>query len=145
MRGRKSLFIASFALLCTAFAACASTAEKFVIALPNGYYVERDKASQAQIVKRTGGVVVRGPIAAYGVDRYIVTGLVGNVPNSGSSYPNDSPIRVPPELEKSVTYFILDTASGKLDTGLNTAAWEARMKELGVKVAGGIRAPLLPK
>jgi hypothetical protein len=141
----KSLFVVSFALVCAAFAACASTAEKFVIALPNGYYVERDKSSQARIVKRTGKVVVPGPIAAYGVDRYIVTGLVGNVPTSGSSYPNDSPIRMTPELEKSTSYFVLDTTSGKLDTGLNTAAWEARLKELGAKIAGGIRAPLLPK
>jgi hypothetical protein len=145
MRGSKSLFVVSFALICTAFAACASTAQKFVIALPNGYYVERDKASNARIVKRTGGVVVPGPIAAYGVDRYIVTGLIGNVPTTGSSYPNDSPIRVTPELEKTTSYFVLDTTSGKLETGLKTAAWEARLQELGAKVAGGIRAPLLPK
>ncbi len=145
MAGSKSLFVVCFALLCTAFAACASTAEKFVIALPNGYYVERDKSSQARIVKRSGGVVVPGPIAAYGVDRYVVTGLVGVVPTSGSSYPNDSPIHMTPELEKTTSYFVLDTASGKLDTGLNTAAWEARLKELGAKIAGGIRAPLLPK
>src|SRR5688572_8380133 len=74
-----------------ALAACAHAQPPTVIALPNGYYMEKDKAQQPRIVRKSGGVVVPGPIAAYAVDRQIVTGRVAPALRGAKSYPNDSP------------------------------------------------------
>ena len=54
----------------------AVAATRFVIALPNGYEMIRGKASEPTIVKRSGGVVVPGPIASFVVIHEVVTGLV---------------------------------------------------------------------
>src|SRR4051794_31066969 len=58
--------------------ACASaSAAPFGVALPKGYYLQRDRDSRIGLIKRGGRQVIRGPIAAYAVDRDIVAGCVG--------------------------------------------------------------------
>jgi hypothetical protein len=61
----------------------AGAADKFVIALPNGYEMARTKVGAAQISKRRGKVVVPGPIKSYTVVREVVVGQL-DVPE-----PND--------------------------------------------------------
>jgi hypothetical protein len=52
----------------------AIAAQKFVIALPNGYEMARVKSGAPAISKRRGSVVVPGPIKAYAVLRDVVVG-----------------------------------------------------------------------
>jgi hypothetical protein len=106
--------------------------------LPNGYLINRDKAAQTRIVKRSGGVVVAGPIAGYGVYRDVVAGNVGPVVTPGSG-------NVAPPADQSRSYFVLDTASGKLDTNLDAMAWNKRLKELGAPTSPEISPPVLPE
>ena len=100
----------------------------FVIVLPNGYLIDRDRSSNTRIVKRSGAVVVQGPIAAYTVVRNVVTGYVGE-----------------PPPENAAKYFVLDTASGKVDSHLDTVAWNNRLTALGATASPVITAPILPK
>ena len=127
------------ALLLTTVQAWASS--PFVIALPNGYYIQRDRAANPGIVKRSGRTVLQGPVAAYAVYRNIVIGCVGTWPARPSGYPNESPFPGSPDAE----YFILDTQSGRLESGLDEGAWKQRRAELGVPATLPITAPLLPK
>jgi len=55
-------------------ALAASAAEKFVIALPNGYEMSRVKSGAVVIEKRRGKRVVPGPIKSYTVVRDVVVG-----------------------------------------------------------------------
>jgi hypothetical protein len=120
-------------------AACV-TSPPFVVALPNGYYLQRDRAKQVALVKRGGGTLVRGPIAAYAVADNVVAGCVGEWPRRFFSYPNDSPF---PD-SADCRYFILDTPSGRMETNLTPEAWRSRLKNYGVPQNLRITAPVLP-
>lgn len=113
---------------------------KSVVALPNGHYLERDRAGNIQLVNRKGKKIVSEPIAGYAVYRLIVTGLVGPEVSSSGAYPNDVAL---PETDEP-RYFVLDTSTGRLEKGLTAADWKAKMAELGVS-SPAVKAPILPK
>jgi hypothetical protein len=131
----KTIFC-SLALLLAA--ACAMAASTAVVALPNGYYLQPDSKRQTELIKRGGKKVVPAPIAAYAVAATVVGGALGAPSAESYSYTNDLPFAGKAETR----YFVLDTNTGKLDTNLDAAAWEARLKELGVTTPLKIYAPL---
>ncbi len=122
-------------------AACADlrASPPLAVALPNGYAIERDHAGQLTLVDRRGKALV-APVAAYAVDRQIVSGLTGPAPNVGSAYPNDTPVPASPDPR----YFVLDTSSGRLETGLMLDAWKARLGQLGETNAPDLHVVVLP-
>jgi hypothetical protein len=119
--------------------ACAASAP-FVVALPNGYYLQRDRAANVALVKRGGRTLIPGPIAAYSVAGNVVAGCVGEWPRRSSGYPNETPF---PD-SADCRYFILDTASGRIEQNLTPEAWRSRLKEYGAPQALRITAPVLP-
>ena len=127
------------AALSVLLAACA-TAAPFVVALPNGYYLQRDRATHVALVKRGGRTLVPGPIAAYAVANNVVAGCVGDGQRRFFSYPNDSPF---PD-SADCRYFILDTPSGRMEMNLSPEAWRSRLKDYGVPQTLQITAPVLP-
>ena len=127
--------LGSLALL---LAACATSAQIAVVALPNGYYLQPDSKRQTEIVKRGGHVVLAGPIAAYAVSATVVAGAQGEPSAASHSYTNDLPF----EGKADTRYFVLDTDSGKLDSNLDAASWEQRLKALGITTPLRIYAPL---
>ncbi|MEJ0035921.1 MAG: hypothetical protein WDO68_07545 [Gammaproteobacteria bacterium] len=132
---RWNTILGSLALM---LAACAMSAQTAVVALPNGYYLQPDSKRETQLVKRGGKVVMRGPIAAYAVSATIVAGAEGAPSAESRSYTNDLPF----EGKAETRYFVLDTNSGKLDSNLDAASWEQRLKALGVATPLRIYAPL---
>jgi hypothetical protein len=119
--------------------ACATaSSQKPVVALPNGYYLQPDSKRQTELVKRGGKVVLPAPIAAYAVSATIVTGAEGPPSPASHSYTNDLPFDGKPDTR----YFVLNTDSGQLEKDLDAAAWEARLKALGVPTPFKIYAPL---
>jgi hypothetical protein len=119
--------------------ACATSAP-FVVALPNGYYLQRDRAANVALVKRGGRTLIPGPIAAYSVANNIVAGCVGEWPRRFFAYPNESPF---PD-SADCRYFILDTPSGRTEKNLTPEAWRSRLKEYGAPQTLQITAPVLP-
>jgi hypothetical protein len=119
--------------------ACATPAP-FVVALPNGYYLQRDRAENVALVKRSGPTLISGPIAAYSVANNVVAGCVGEWPQRVSGYPNESPF---PD-SADCRYFILDTPSGRIEKNLTPQAWRSRLKEYGAPATLQITAPVLP-
>jgi hypothetical protein len=119
--------------------ACATPAP-FVVALPNGYYLQRDRASNVALVKRGGRALIPGPIAAYSVANNIVAGCVGEWPWRFYAYPNESPFPDSAECR----YFILDTPSGRMETNLTPEAWRSRLQAYGAPQTLQITAPVLP-
>jgi hypothetical protein len=113
----------------------------FVVALPNGYYLKRDRDSHVGLIERGGRQVIRGPIAAYAVDREIVAGCVGEWPRRSFAYPNEIPFPDSPDCR----YFILDTASGRTETGMDPQTWRARLAQVGAPKSLQITAPVLPE
>ncbi len=85
MKVSASVLIASLSLGLVSCATSGGTGggPPSVVALPNGYYLQRDKATDVDLVKRGGSEVVRGPIAAYDVDGNLVVGCVGKWPERG--------------------------------------------------------------
>ncbi len=81
-----------------------------------------------------------GPIAAYDVEGNLVVGAVGKWPERGFSYPNEAPFADTPEAK----YFILDTTSGQLESGLDPKSWRERLKTQGASETLKITAPALP-
>jgi hypothetical protein len=114
-------------------------AAQSVVALPNGYYLQRDRDSHIGLIKRGGRQVIRGPIAAYAVSREIVAGCVGLWPKHSFSYPNAAPFPDSPDCR----YFILDTASGHVETGMDPQTWRAHLGQFGAAESLQITAPLL--
>lgn len=136
MRLRWITILCSLALV---LAACAATsASTAVVALPNGYYLQPDSKKQTELVKRGGKVVLPAPIAAYAVSATVVAGAEGAPTAESRSYTNDLPF----EGKADTRYFVLDTDTGKLDKGLDSAAWQQRLKELNVSTPMRIYAPL---
>ena len=126
--------------LCLLLAACATASPPFAVALPNGYYLQRDLASNIALVKRNGREVIRGPIAAYAVANPLVAGCVGEWPRRSFAYPNEIPFPDSPECH----YFILDTSSGHLETGMSPTEWRLRLKHYAASGSLQITAPVLP-
>jgi hypothetical protein len=110
------------------------------VALPNGYYLQRDKTSNIDLVKRGGKEIVKGPIAAYDVEGNLVVGAVGTWPERGFSYPNEAPFPDSPDAK----YFILDTTNGQLQSGLDPKGWREQLKARGASETLKITAPALP-
>ena len=109
-----------------------------VVVLPNSYYLQPDQGGQTKLVKRDGKRLLPGTIAAYVVSGLLVVGAIGATPPPGHQFTND--------LEFAGTadtrYFILDTASGKLESDLDEAAWHKRLQELGQRADLHIYPPL---
>jgi hypothetical protein len=133
-RGSLVALVAFFAFL----GGPAMAASGPVVALPNGYYLQPNKADQTALAKRGGKVLLPGPIAAYAVSRFIVAGALGEPSTQARSYTNDLPFKG----KEDTKYFILDTASGKLESNLSQADWRRRLDELGVPASFDIYAPL---
>jgi hypothetical protein len=122
--------------------ACATASTPpLVVALPNGYYLQRDRDSHVGLVKRGGRQIVRGPIAAYAVSGEIVAGCVGEWPPHAFAYPNETPFPDSPDCR----YFILDTPSGRLEMNMDPQTWRARLGEMGAPTSLRITAPVLPE
>ena len=119
--------------------ACVETRAGPVVALPNAYYLQPDRQGQTELVKRDGRAILPGPIAAYAVSGQIVAGALGAWRPQSRSYANDLPFHGGAETR----YFILDTATGHLDTALDESAWQRRLAELGIAHPPEIY-PLLP-
>ncbi len=124
-------------LLAASIVSCATNPARPVVVLPNGFYLQPDKDEQTQIAKRSGALVIPGPIAAYGVSGNTVAGALGAT-SSGSRVYFDLAFTG----NADTRYFILDTASGKLETGLDAGAWHSRLKEIGVPSDFQIYPPL---
>lgn len=136
MRFRWITILGSLALV---LAACAATsAQTAVVALPNGFYLQPDSKKQTELVKRGGRVVLPAPIAAYAVSSTVVAGAQGAPTDASRSYTNDLPF----EGKAETRYFVLDTNTGTLEKDLDAAAWEQRLKALGVNTPLRIYAPL---
>lgn len=139
---RRLIAFTAVILAATTLDACATrSAQPFVVALPNGYYLKRDQKAQVELIQRGGRTIVRGPIAAYGVSGGLVAGCVGEWPRRFFSYHNDTPF--PDSVE--CRYFILETPSGRLQTGLDPQVWRGRLKALGAPESLPITAPVLPQ
>ncbi len=124
-----------FMVVMSAFAATVSGP---VVVLPNSYYLQPDKTGQTQLVKHDGSRLLSGTVAAYVVSAQLVVGAIGTTPPPGHQYTNDLEFTGTPETR----YFILDTVSGKLETGLDEAAWHKRLQELGQRADLHIYPPL---
>ena len=120
---------------------CAATATQAVIALPNGYYLQPNKSGGLSLVKRRGNTLVPESIAAYAVVRQVVTGALGEPPPLNRHYTNDLPFHGTADTR----YFVLDTTSGKLESGLDEAAWKARVTALGLPATVELHAPIFPE
>jgi hypothetical protein len=120
-------------------ASCATVAP-FVVALPNGYYLQRDRNSDVALVKRGGRTLIPGPIAAYAVASDVVAGCVGKWPARITGYPNELPF---PD-SADCRYFILDTRSRRMETNLSPDAWREHLKAYGAPATLEITAPVLP-
>ncbi len=125
---------------CLLLVGCATASPPCVVALPNGYYLQRDRVSHIGLVKRGGREVIRGPIAAYAVTGTVVAGCVGEWPRHGFAYPNEIPF---PDSSQC-RYFILDTPDGHLETGMSPEEWRSRLKQHGAPESLQITAPVLP-
>jgi hypothetical protein len=136
VRMMRSLACAS--LLMIALSAFAGGVTGQVVVLPNGYYLQPDQGGQTKLVKRNGDRLVPDSIAAYAVSGQLVVGALGKMPGTGFQFAND--------LEFAGTadtrYFILDTASGKIESNLTETAWRGRLKDLGQRADLNIYPPL---
>jgi hypothetical protein len=127
--GGKSIRAAGFAVLLAtvSISGCATSRSDFVVALPNGYQIVRDKTEAPTLVKKKGGKVVPGPVASYSVIRDVVVGMVQATP------------------QEKPAYFVLNTRSGEVDKGLTEAAYNERLKALNLPASPELSPPVLPK
>jgi hypothetical protein len=122
---------------------CAVAGSGFLIALPNGYEMIRDRSDAPAIVKKSGSKVVPGPIAAYAVVRDVVTGQVHAPAAAKTAAPAAQ--AAGPAADAKQGYFVLDTQSGKVEVSLSEADWNERLKNLGITAAPSLNPPLLPR
>jgi hypothetical protein len=106
---------------------CATSRSDFVVALPNGYQIVRDKTEAPVIIKKKGGTVVPGPVASYTVVRDVVVGSV-------QATPTEKP-----------AYFVLNTRTGEVGKNLAESDYTARLKALDIPSAPELSPPVLPK
>jgi hypothetical protein len=116
------------------FAGCATSRPDFVVALPNGYQIIRGKSAEPMIVRKSGGVVVPGPVASYTVIRDVVVGVVPP-PSTGTA----------PAPNEKQGYFVLNTRSGEVDKSLAEGAWNEKLKSLNIPPSPELSPPVLPK
>jgi hypothetical protein len=135
---RSVQFLACLSLFMVTLSAFAAKVTGPVVVLPNSYYLQPDQGGQTKLVKHDGSRVLPGTIAAYIVSGQIVVGALGQTPAYSHDYSNDLEFTGKPETR----YFILDTASGKLETDLEEAAWKKRLQELGLSADLHIYPPL---
>jgi hypothetical protein len=128
--------VAFASLFMIALSAFAATVTGPVVVLPNSYYLQPDKAGQTKLVKHDGGRLLPGTIAAYAVSGQFVVGALGAMP--AHQFGNDQEFTGSPDSR----YFILDTASGKLESDLDEAAWHKRFQDLGLRVDLHLYPPL---
>jgi hypothetical protein len=114
-------------LLLTPLSACVAAPSGPVVALPNSYYLQPDRALQTELARRDGHRVLAQHVAAYAVSGAIVAGALGDVPQK-RLYTNELPYTGGP----GTRYFILDTSTGRLESGLDADAWHSRLKALGL-------------
>jgi hypothetical protein len=134
----KGILLAMTAALGLSISACASTRAQELVALPNGYALQPDKSAESEIVGRNGHAIVPAPIAAYAVSGNVVAGALGMPSPESRLYTDDLAFTGRPETR----YFVLDTATGKLETNLDEAAWKSALKQLNVPSDFHIYAPL---
>lgn len=137
---RPRLLIPAFLILVLTANAWAAKPSPAVVALPNGYYLQASTGDELSIVKNNGRAVVPGPIAAYAVSRNIVMGALGTPPPLARTYTNDLPFKG----DANTRYFILDTLTGKVVTGLDEAAWKVQLTSLGVPGPVEVHTPFFP-
>lgn len=125
-------------LVVVTLSATAASVSGPVVVLPNSYYLQPDAGGQTKLVKHDGSRLLPGPIAAYLVTGQIVVGAIGEVPAATHQFTNDLEFTGGPDTR----YFILDTASGKLESNLDQAAWHKRLQELGLHTEVHIYPPL---
>jgi hypothetical protein len=106
---------------------CATSRSDFVVALPNGYQIVRDKNAAPMIVKKKGGTVVPGPVARYTVIRDVVVGAVQ-----------------PANSDKPV-YFVLNTRTGEVGKNLAESDYTERLKALNIASPPELSPPVLPQ
>lgn len=141
---------------------CAASRTDFVVALPNGYQIVRDKTSDPVIVKKSGGKVVPGPVARYTVIRDVVVGIVEpagsdkrsaaaqpavDAKPAGSDKPADdkAPAGEQPAAPEKTGYFVLNTRTGELGKDLSESAFNERLKTLNIAPGPELSPPVLPK
>ncbi len=139
MNGRA--LVPGLLIILVSVSACVAGTTEAVIALPNGYYLEPTKSGGLSIEKAHGHAVVPGPVAAYAVMRQIVTGALGEPPPLHRHYTNDLPYHG----NADTRYFVLDTTTGKLDSGLDEAAWKMRMSDLNLPGPVELHSPIFPE
>jgi len=109
------------------------------MALPNGYYLQPSSAGKIALVNRRGRLVLPGPIAAYRVSGVIVAGALGEVSQAARTCSNDCPFEAQPDTR----YFILNTSSGEVMTGLDELEWRAGLRRFEVPSTFRIVTPVL--
>jgi len=139
MSGRA--FIPGLAIVFLSVSACAAAPTASVIALPNGYYLEPTKSGGLAVEKGRGHEVIPGPVAAYAVVSQVVTGALGEPPSLSRHYTNDLPFKGTADTR----YFVLDTRTGKLDSGLDEEAWKMRMSALNLPSPIELHSPIFPE
>jgi hypothetical protein len=125
-------------LLLITFNAIAKTVSGPVVVLPNSFYLQPDQGGQTKLVKHDGSRLLPGTIAAYAVSGQYVIGAEGTTPAPSHEITNDLDFTGAADTR----YFILDTVSGKLESGLDEAAWRKRLKDLGQLADVHIYPPL---
>jgi hypothetical protein len=125
-------------LLLLTLHAFARTVTGPVVVLPNSFYLQPDQGGQTKLVKHDGSRLLPGTIAAYAVSGQYVIGAEGATPPPRHEITNDLDFTGAADT----SYFILDTASGKLESGLNEASWRQRLKDLGQRADVHIYPPL---
>ncbi len=128
----------SASLVAVTLSATAASVNGPVVVLPNSYYLQPDQGGQTKLVKHDGSRLLPGHIAAYLVSGQIVVGAIGDVPASAHHFTNDLEFTGASDTK----YFILDTATGKLESNLDEAAWHKRAQELGLPAEIHIYPPL---
>jgi hypothetical protein len=130
--------LACISLLAIGVGAFAATVSGPVVVLPNSFYLQPDKDGQTKLVKHDGTRLVPGTIAAYVVSGQYVVGALGATPPPGHQFTNDLDFSGGPDTR----YFILDTATGKVESDLDEATWRKRLKDLGQRDNIHIYPPL---
>ena len=135
---RRIVSAAAFAVVLL-IGGCATAGQPAAVALPDGFYIQLDRSSETDIVRRGGPRVLDGPIAAYAVYQRFVVGAVGTWPNRSAGYANEARFPGSPDAR----YFILDTATGYVESGLSLEAWQKALASRQIPQDIPIRAPLL--
>jgi hypothetical protein len=141
MHARSILLLRSLACICLltiSLGAFAGSVSGPVVVLPNSFYLQPDKDGQTKLVKHDGGRLLPGTVAAYVVSGQYVIGALGTTPAPGHQFTNDLDFAGGPDTR----YFILDTATGKIESDLDEAAWRKRLKDLGQRDNIHIYPPL---